>query len=103
MEKQGFFKKYWLVLLCGLLIGGAAVLLSAHGNPANMGFCIACFLRDIAGSLKLHQAGVVQYFRPEIVGIVVGACLMALIGKEFKPKAGSSPVIRSPCAIHRSR
>ena len=94
MEKQGFFKKYWLVLLCGLLIGGAAVLLSAHGNPANMGFCIACFLRDIAGSLKLHQAGVVQYFRPEIVGIVVGACLMALIGKEFKPKAGSSPVIR---------
>ena len=50
MEKQGFFKKYWLVLLCGLLIGGAAVLLSAHGNPANMGFCIACFLRDIAGS-----------------------------------------------------
>ena len=94
MEKQGFFKKHWLVLLCGLLIGGAAVLLSAHGNPANMGFCIACFLRDIAGSLKLHQAGVVQYFRPEIVGIVVGACLMALIGKEFKPKAGSSPVIR---------
>lgn len=94
MEKQGFFKKYWLVLLCGLLIGGAAVVLSAFGNPANMGFCIACFLRDIAGSLKLHQAGVVQYFRPEIVGLILGACLMAIIGKEFKPKAGSSPVIR---------
>ena len=94
MEKKSFFQKYWLVMLCGLLIGAAAVLLSAFGNPANMGFCIACFLRDIAGSLKLHQAGVVQYFRPEIVGIIVGACLMALIGKEFKPKAGSSPVIR---------
>ena len=94
MEKKSFFQKYWLVMLCGLLIGAAAVLLSAFGNPANMGFCIACFLRDIAGSLKLHQAGIVQYFRPEIVGIIIGACLMALIGKEFKPKAGSSPVIR---------
>ena len=94
MEKQSFFKKNWLVMLCGLLIGAAAVILTVHGNPANMGFCIACFVRDIAGSLNLHQAAVVQYFRPEIVGIVVGACLMALIGKEFKPKAGSSPVIR---------
>ena len=94
MKKESFFKKYWLVMLCGLAIGAAAVILSAHGNPANMGFCVACFLRDIAGSLKLHQAGVVQYFRPEIVGIIAGACIMALIGKEFKPKAGSSPVIR---------
>ena len=92
--KESFFKKYWLVMLCGLIIGAAAVTLTAFGNPANMGFCIACFLRDIAGSLKLHGAGVVQYFRPEIVGIVLGACLMALIGKEFKPKGGSSPVIR---------
>ena len=92
--KESFFKKYWLVMLCGLIIGAAAVALTAFGNPANMGFCIACFLRDIAGSLKLHGAGVVQYFRPEIVGIVLGACLMALIGREFKPKGGSAPVIR---------
>lgn len=94
MQKENFFKKYWLVMLTGLLVGAAAVVLTAFGNPKNMGFCIACFLRDIAGSLKLHGAGVVQYFRPEILGIVAGACIMALIGKEFKPKAGSSPVIR---------
>lgn len=94
MKKENFFKKYWLVMLCGLVIGAAAVVLTAFGNPKNMGFCIACFLRDIAGSLKLHQAGVVQYFRPEILGIILGACIMALIGKEFKPKGGSSPVIR---------
>lgn len=93
-KKEGFFKKYWLVMLCGLVIGASAVILSAHGNPANMGFCIACFLRDIAGSLKLHGAPVVQYFRPEIVGIIVGACLMAIVGREFKPKGGSSPVLR---------
>lgn len=81
-------------MLTGLLIGAAAVVLTAFGNPKNMGFCIACFLRDIAGALKLHGAAPVQYFRPEIVGIVAGACIMALIGKEFKPKAGSSPFIR---------
>ena len=77
MKKENLF-----VILTGVVIGIAALVLTALGNPANMGFCIACFLRDIAGSLKLHQAGVVQYFRPEIVGIVVGACLMALIGKK---------------------
>lgn len=93
-KKENFLKRNWLVILCGLLIGAAAVVLTAFGNPKNMGFCIACFLRDIAGSLKLHQAGIVQYFRPEIVGIVVGACLMALVGKEFKAKGGSAPVIR---------
>lgn len=94
MKKENFFKRYWLVMLCGLAVGASAVILTAYGNPQNMGFCIACFLRDIAGALHLHEAGVVQYFRPEIVGIVVGACLMALLGKEFKPKGGSSPVIR---------
>ena len=94
MKKENFFKRHWLVMLCGLLVGAAAVVLAALGNPKNMGFCIACFLRDIAGATKLHQAGVVQYFRPEIVGIVVGAMLMALVGKEFKPKGGSSPILQ---------
>ena len=58
-------EKKWL-LLGGAVVGLAAVLLVLLGNPANMGFCIACFIRDIAGSLKLHNAAVVQYMRPEI-------------------------------------
>lgn len=94
MKKENFFKRNWLVILCGLLVGTAAVVLTKLGNPKNMGFCIACFLRDIAGSMGLHQAGVVQYFRPEIIGIIAGACIMAFIGKEFKPKGGSSPFTR---------
>ena len=78
----------------GAVIGLIAVALVVLGNPKNMGFCIACFLRDIAGSTKLHTAPIVQYFRPEIVGLVIGAMAMALIGKEFSPKGGSAPVTR---------
>ena len=87
-------KNNWLVLLTGLVIGAAAVVLTALGNPGNMGFCIACFLRDTSGALGLHSAGAVQYFRPEIVGIIAGAMISALAAKEFKGRGGSSPVIR---------
>ena len=64
-------KVNWLVVAAGLVVGAAAVLLTALGNPGNMGFCIACFLRDTSGALGLHSAGVVQYIRPEIIGIVL--------------------------------
>ena len=99
MEKKqkgfaGFVKRNWLVILTGLVVGAAAVILTALGNPKNMGFCIACFERDIAGALKFHSAGVVQYFRPEIVGLVLGAMIMSMIRKEWKPQGGSSPITR---------
>ena len=63
----------FLIVATGLFIGAAAVVLAALGNPANMGFCIACFLRDISGALGLHQAAAVQYIRPEIPGLVLGS------------------------------
>ena len=104
MKKENFFKRNWLVILCGLLVGAAAVILTKLGNPKNMGFCIACFLRDIAGALGLQSASganeagetvrSLSNFRPEIVGIIMGSCIMALVGKEFKPKGGSSPFTR---------
>ena len=83
-----------LIIVTGLIIGVAAVLLTKFGNPKNMGFCIACFIRDIAGTTKLHTAGVVQYLRPEIVGIVLGSAIMAFASGEWRAKAGSSPAIR---------
>lgn len=84
----------WIVIASGLVVGAAAVLLTAFGNPANMGFCIACFVRDIAGGMKLHQAEVVQYIRPEIIGLILGSFIIAVLTKEFKPRAGSSPATR---------
>ncbi len=83
----------WMVLT-GLIIGAISVVLVQCGNPGNMGFCIACFLRDTAGALGLHRADTVQYARPEIIGLVLGSCIMAIAGKEFKVRGGSSPVTR---------
>jgi len=82
------------IVIAGAVVGLISALLVKLGNPGNMGFCIACFLRDIAGASKLHTAAVVQYFRPEIVGLVVGAMSMALVSKEFSPKGGSAPFTR---------
>ena len=87
-------KKTLWMLLTGLLIGAIAVVLVAFGNPKNMGFCIACFIRDTAGGLGMHRAAIVQYIRPEIIGLVLGALIMAVASKEFRAQGGSSPVTR---------
>ena len=95
-EMKGDFqmeKKTTLVLF-GAIIGLGAALLAYFGNPANMAICIACFIRDIAGGFRLHTAAPVQYIRPEIIGIILGATATALIRKDFKATAGSSPAIR---------
>lgn len=83
-----------LVIITGIIIGAAAILLVKNGNPGNMGMCIACFIRDTAGAIGLHRAPVVQYIRPEIIGLVIGALIMSVIGKEFAPRGGSSPALR---------
>ena len=77
------------IIVAGAVTGLCAVLLVLFGNPLNMGFCIACFLRDIAGGLGLHRAAMVQYLRPEIVGLILGAFLTALTAKEFKVTGGA--------------
>ena len=82
------------IIIAGGLVGIISVLLVYFGNPANMGFCIACFIRDISGGIGLHRADVVQYIRPEIIGLVLGAFFISLKNKEFQTKGGSSPFTR---------
>ncbi len=94
MKENGFVRRYGLIILTGVAVGVAALLLTAAGNPKNMGFCIACFERDIAGALGLHNAGKVQYLRPEIPGIVLGSMLASVVFREFKARAGSCPATR---------
>ena len=80
--------------LAGALCGVVAALLAYFGNPANMAFCIACFVRDMAGALGMHQAEAVQYARPEIIGLVLGSFIISIITKEYRSTGGSSPMIR---------
>lgn len=82
------------VVLTGVAVGALAIILTALGNPANMGYCIACFLRDIGGSLGLHRAAPVQYLRPEITGLGLGAMFIAMRNGEFRVRGGANPLLR---------
>lgn len=88
------FSTRWGIVVVGACIGLIAPLLQKLGNPSNMGICVACMERDIAGAIGFHRAGVVQYLRPEILGFVLGAFVSALTFKEFRPRGGSAPVAR---------
>lgn len=83
-----------LIIVAGAVLGLGAVLLTLSGNPGNMGICIACFERDIAGALGLHGTAAVQYMRPEVIGIVLGALIAAICSGEFSSRGGSSPMTR---------
>src|SRR4030043_50639 len=89
-----FLTSRWGPIITGAVIGILAPLLVFWGNPGNMGICVVCFIRDISGALGFHRAGVVQYIRPEIIGFVLGALGAALAFREFKPRTGSSPLVR---------
>jgi hypothetical protein len=82
------------IIIVGAAIGVMATFLQYLGNPPNMGICVACFERDIAGALGLHRAAAVQYIRPEIIGFVLGAFVISLFAGEHRPRGGSSPLIR---------
>lgn len=91
-----------MIIGAGVIIGIIAVALVYFGNPANMGFCIACFLRDTTGALGFHSAAAVQYIRPEIVGLVLGSCILALGNQRIQAKrrlCSLSPVLSLECSL----
>lgn len=96
MQEQRASSAIWKLLLAGLFFGVVASLLVLAGNPGNMGVCVACFLRDIAGTFgggSLGMAGV-AYLRPEILGLVLGALAAAIVSGEFRPRGGAAFVPR---------
>jgi len=94
MSGKNIFVTRWGIIGVGAFIGILAALLQKLGNPGNMGICVACFERDIAGALGLHRAAVVQYMRPEIVGFVLGSLIAAYLFREYRPRVGSAPIVR---------
>ena len=81
-------------LAAGLAMGVAGVLLAWLGNPRNTGICVSCFAENVAGSLRLHGDQRMTYLRPEFMGFLLGATVMALGRGKFRPRGGSSPFIR---------
>jgi YedE family putative selenium metabolism protein len=78
-----------LWLACAL-VGALAGLLVFLGNPGNMGLCGACFLRDTAGAFGfIDVTAAPKIFRPELVGLVLGACLLRAARQTFEGRAGS--------------
>ena len=94
IQLKNIFATRWGIIGIGAFIGVFAALLQTWGNPGNMGICVACFERDIAGAIGLHRAAVVQYMRPEIIGFVLGSLIAAYLFKEFRPRVGSAPIVR---------
>ncbi len=84
---KNIFAGPWGIVGVGIFIGILAPLLQKWGNPGNMGICVACFERDIAGAMGLHRADVVRYVRPEIIGFVLGSLGAAyLLGISAPPR-----------------
>ena len=101
MAIKKFLSTHWEIISVGAFIGVLAPLLQALGNPGNMGICVACFERDIAGAIGIHRASVVQFMRPEIIGFVMSSLAAAYIFKEFRPRSGSAPIVRFVLGLFR--
>ena len=74
------------------LVGALAAALVLAGNPGNMGLCGACFLRDLGGALRLHAGPAI--FRPELIGLVLGALLWSAITRRHVGRSGSHAAAR---------
>ena len=82
-----------LIIGSGLSLGALGAALAVWGNPANSGICVSCFMENLSGSLGLHHNLRMAYLRPELVGFVGGAMLMAILGREMRPRSGAYPVL----------
>jgi uncharacterized protein len=75
-------------------LGVLCALLVRAGNPANMGICGACFLRDVAGSLGLIQGAGPKILRPEIVGVMLGALVFVVLRSGVSARSGGYGIAR---------
>lgn len=78
--------------ITGAVAGVLGAFLVFFGNP---GFCFSCFTRGLT-NVAAGFCGVeaVLHLRPEIPAFVLGSFLSAFSAKEFRPRGGSSPLLR---------
>jgi hypothetical protein len=78
-QLKNIFATRWGIIGVGAFIGILASLLQRWGNPGNMGICVVCFERDIAGAIGFHRAAVF------VLGMIVGAGLSHNFGLASSP------------------
>lgn len=78
------------VPVAGVLAAGLVRL----GNPVDGGLSVACPMRDLAGVLGLHPYEQFSYLRPELAGMVLAACLTAVLKRSFNSESGGMPGLR---------
>ena len=86
--------RLWIPFSLIALVGLGAALLVVMGNPGNMGICGVCFLRDISGALFLFTGEGPKIFRPEVVGIMLGAMIWMMARGKFQGRSGSFAVTK---------
>ena len=91
MLPSWLFAPTTLIILAGLALGVVRPLLVKWGNVPNMGICVACFMRDIAGVIGLHRAGTVQYIHRESIGFILGSCAAAYALGELRARVVPLP------------
>ncbi|MCX7994308.1 MAG: YedE family putative selenium transporter [candidate division WOR-3 bacterium] len=82
------------LLITGGVMGFLFAFLVKMGNPANMGICVLCFYRDIAGAIGLHRVTAVSYIRPEIIGFIIGGTIFAVLANQMRATFGAKPLWR---------
>jgi len=82
-----------LIAASGLSMGILGAALAFWGNPANSGICVSCFVENLSGALRMHDNARMSYLRPELIGFIFGAFLMALAGREHRSRSGKMPFL----------
>ncbi len=96
---SSFFARRSGIIVAGLVIGGLAAtlqnadLFSGRSNPPNMGVCVACFTRDIAGSLGCTVPRPSNTCGPKSPPFAWGPYRCPGL-RRVSPRTGSSPIVR---------
>ena len=82
------------IIIVGAVIGLIAVWVAKARQPGKHGDLRSVLRTRCGRRLGLHRAAIVQYLRPEIMGLVLGSLAAAISTREFKPRGGSAPIVR---------
>jgi YedE family putative selenium metabolism protein len=94
LRSESTAHQLWLAWAACAAVGVLAATMVVQGNPGNMGICGACFLRDTAGALGLFPGTGPRIFRPELVGLMVGALLLCSWRGKADSRAGAHTAVR---------